>query len=236
MENKSRKICVAVLLAMSICCFLCVYCQKFCFSTMVVADGTQSDQMSVLTLIVNFMNNNMTYISIYLALMTVAFAFMEWIGIRNAKKYEENINGKIAEYRQESDTKIAEYCKKVDDCFKATEEIKANHDLIKKIQSHSNLYMQTINQWMFTSAYNIAQVSDSDSAKDIMNKAFLNYNMMKLYLCDETGEIDECINVIKPKGGEDEIKALQLIVDNDMNKYKKEKAIEAIGYISGRLS
>lgn len=235
MKNKCWKICAIVLLLMSLFCFLYGCCQKFYFSTMVVADGTQSDPISVLTLIVNFMNNNMTYISIYLALMTVAIGFMEWIGIRNAKKYEENINGEIAEYRQESDTKIAEYCKKVDDCLKATDNIEKDYENIKNKQSISNLYMQRINQWMYENTDNIAQVSGSDSAKDIMNKAFLNYYLMKLHLCDEKPGIDECISKIKYKGGEDEIEALQLIVDNDMNKYKKEKAIGAIGYIRARL-
>ncbi|MCQ2337727.1 MAG: hypothetical protein MJ001_02210 [Paludibacteraceae bacterium] len=264
MENKSRKICVAVLLAMSICCFLYGCCQKFYFSTidttnvenqkadtLVVVDSntiivecccdkgckkdspdTPSDSVSVLSLIVNFMNNNMFYISLYLALMTIVIGIMELLGVRKAEKYEK----KIAEYRQETDTKIAEFERKIDDCLKTTEEIRRNHAKIENKQSLSNLYMQRINQWMYENTNNIAQVNSSESAKNSMNKAFLNYYLMKLHLCDDKTGIDECISRIKQKGGEDEIKALQLIVDNDMNKYKKEKAIEAIGYISGRLS
>ncbi len=151
-------------------------------------------------------------------------------------EYKQESDKKIAEYRQETDKKIAEYERKIDDCLKTTEEIRRNYAKIENKQSLSNLYMQRINQWMYENTNNIAQVSGSDSAKDIMNKAFLNYYLMKLHLCDDKTGIDECISRIKYKGGEDEIEALQLIVDNDMNKYKKEKAIEAIGYISGRLS
>lgn len=274
MENKCRKICVAVLLAMSICCFLCVCCQKFCFSTidttnvenqkadtLVVVDSntvivecccdkeckkdcpdTPSDPMSVLSLIVNFMNNNMFYISLYLTILTIILTFAEYLGIKSADRYEVKIQSKIdifekelVRYGQETDTKIAEYSKKIDDCLKTTEEIKKNHEKIENKQSLSNLYMQRINQWMYENTNNIAQISGSDSAKNSMNKAFLNFYLIKLHLCDDKTGIDECISRIKYKGGEDEIEALQLIVDNDMNKYKKEKAIEAIGYIRASL-
>ncbi len=88
---------------------------------------------------------------------------------------------------------------------------------------------------MYENTNNIAQVNSSEYAKNSMNKAFLNFYLIKLHLCDDKPGINECISRIKYKGGEDEIEALQLIVDNDMNKYKKEKAIEAIGYIRARL-
>lgn len=53
---------------------------------------------------------------------------------------------------------------------------------------------------------------------------------------EPTFKIEVGFASIKTKGGIEVIEYLQFIVDNDIDKYKRDKASEAIGYIKGRFS
>ncbi|MCQ2337725.1 MAG: hypothetical protein MJ001_02200 [Paludibacteraceae bacterium] len=263
MKNKCWKICVVTIIAIAIViplvwilCGVCNHtitlspdgasCLTNCQTDTSVA--VQSERVSELTLVVNGINNIltstnniMTLWALVVSILTLLVAVVGLFGYHELKK-EINI-----------------YKEKIDDCQGTTKEIKDNHNQIMKTQSLSNLYMQEINKLMYKCLFDIAQLNDSlytrisslvsstESEYKTENSDFnfvknsteiinLIFYQIRLLLTDEKTVIDDCIKYIKQRGNKDEIETLQLIVDNDTDKYKKERVSEAIGYIRGRLS
>ena len=192
---------------------------------------SHSDKISILTLATNTVNNVLTefnnlfaMVTIIVGIITMFVAIVGLWGFHNIRKEvndnRENVNKKIEAWEKEA------------------EKLKKKNEEIEKVQILNNQYLQKINQWMLANAYSIADTpgGNTTQGRDMMRKSILNYYLMKLFLSRDKHEIDGCINYIKTKGGKDEIEHLQFIVDNDTDKYKSDRASEAIGYIQGRIS
>lgn len=182
-----------------------------------------SEETSALTALINTINNLYTRDNIIIACVSLVMLLFGFIGLRSIKE-------RIDDFKKEIDSE-----KELRD---AAEKLNKKYEEIEKVQTLNNQYLQKINQWMLANAYSIADTpgGNTTQGRDLMGKSILNYYLMKLFLSRDKHEIDGCINYIKTKGGKDEIEHLQFIVDNDTDKYKRDRASEAIGYIQGRVS
>lgn len=182
-----------------------------------------SEETSALTALINTINNLYTRDNIIIACVSLVMLLFGFIGLRSIKE-------RIDDFKKEIDSE-----KELRD---AAEKLNKKYEEIEKVQTLNNQYLQKINQWMLANAYSIADTpgGNTTQGRDLMGKSILNYYLMKLFLSRDKHEIDGCINYIKTKGGKDEIEHLQFIVNNDTDKYKFDKASEAIGYIQGRVS
>lgn len=189
------------------------------------------DDISTLTLAVNTvndvlsdMNTLFTVVTIILSVITVLVAVVGLLGIHDIKKDVE---------KHKKDVGV-----KIDNLINEAETLKKRNKTIEKAQKLNNQYLQKVNQWMLKNAYSIANTNGGKSvqSQNSMEESMLSYYLMKLLLSKDHHEIDGCINYIKTKGTLNEIEHLQFIVDNDLDKYKRDKASEAIGYIRGRFS
>lgn len=182
-----------------------------------------SEETSALTALINTINNLYTRDNIIIACVSLVMLLFGFIGLRSIKE-------RIDDFKKEIDSE-----KELRD---AAEKLNKKYEEIEKVQTLNNQYLQKINQWMLANAYSIADTpgGNTTQGRDLMGKSILNYYLMKLFLSRDKHEIDGCINYIKTKGGKDEIEHLQFIVDNDTDKYKSDRASEAIGYIQGRIS
>ena len=182
-----------------------------------------SEETSALTALINTINNLYTRDNIIIACVSLVMLLFGFIGLRSIKE-------RIDDFKKEIDSE-----KELRD---AAAKLNKKYEEIEKVQTLNNQYLQKINQWMLANAYSIADTpgGNTTQGRDLMGKSILNYYLMKLFLSRDKHEIDGCINYIKTKGGKDEIEHLQFIVDNDTDKYKSDRASEAIGYIQGRIS
>lgn len=182
-----------------------------------------SEETSALTALINTINNLYTRDNIIIACVSLVMLLFGFIGLRSIKE-------RIDDFKKEIDSE-----KELRD---AAEKLNKKYEEIEKVQTLNNQYLQKINQWMLANAYSIADTpgGNTTQGRDLMGKSILNYYLMKLFLSRDKHEIDGCINYIKTKGGKDEIEHLQFIVDNDIDKYKRDRASGAIGYIQGRVS
>lgn len=173
---------------------------------------SNSDEVSAFTLAANTVNNGFTVVTEVVGILTLVVALFGLFGYLELKK-------------------------KVAKAIKEAKILKEKNENIEKKQILNNQYLQKINEWILDNADTIAETNGSGSelGKNLKNKSMINYNMMKLYLSTDEKEILECFNYIKMKGTLNEIDPLQFIVDNDPNKYKSDKASEAIGYIRARI-
>ena len=176
------------------------------------SSAPNSDIVSALTFAVNSANNVLTGETIVVGILTLLVAYVG-----------------LFEYHR--------IIRKVNETQNEARILKEKNKEIEKFQSLYKQYMQCINTWILENADAIAEANGADSKYGhyLKNKSSINHNLMKLYLSTDETEIGKCISYIKTKGGKEEITYLQFIVDNDLNKYKRDKASEAIGYIRGRL-
>lgn len=189
------------------------------------------DDISALTLAVNTvndvlsdMNTLFTVVTIILSVITVLVAIVGLLGVHDIKKDVEKHKDNVSI--------------KIDNLIGEAKTLKRRNEAIEKVQNLNNQYLQKVNQWMLKNAYSIANTNGGKSvqSQNLMKESMLYYYMMKLLLSKNHHEIDGCINYIKTKGTLNEIEHLQFIVDNDPDKYKRDKASEAIGYIRGGFS
>lgn len=199
--------------------------------TIINISSSHSDDVATLTLAVNTVNNALsdmntlfTVVTIIISIITVLVAVIGLFGIHDLRK-------EVNEHKKETNIKIGAWNTE-------SERLKKQNEKIEKAQTLNNQYLQKVNQWMLDNAYAIAdsQGTNTNQSRNLMEKSMLNYYLMKLYLSNDIHEIDGCINYIKTKGGKEEIEHLRFVVDNDSDKYRCDKAGEAIGYIQGRIS
>ena len=182
-----------------------------------------SEETSALTALINTINNLYTRDNIIIASVSLVILMFGYMGYRS-------MNERIEGFKNEIDAE-----KELRD---EAEKMNKKYEEIVKVQTLNSQYLQKINQWMLANTYAIADTPgiNTNHSRNLMEKSMLNYYLMKLFLSNDIHEIDGSINYIKTKGGKEEIEHLRFIVDNDSDKYRCDKAGEAIGYIQGRIS
>lgn len=207
-----------------------------------ICDMSYSDGISTLEYVRNEIDGMindailiLTIISIFIAL---AIPIAGFFGFHSIGKVKTEIIKDVNEHKTKVEKELEKSQNEIENWKNEAKILKKKNETIEKVQNLNNQYLQKVNQWMLNNAYTIANTDGGKSAQsqNLMEESMLNYYLMKLYLSKDQHEINGCIDYIKTKGGTEVIEHLKFIVDNDTDKYKRDKTSEAIGYIRGRFS